>query len=141
MKENKIVFPKIEKILYQGVDLSGEWFCKGYDNDHEEGENNFELNMNLKQSGFHLTGDITLKSKFIIKNKEKDMYSYFIIDSGTVKESFVLLNYKAKSKKKTTIGTALLNIKENGNKLKGLSLYIADSTATVKSVSNTFERI
>lgn len=126
----EILLPRIRALFYQGIILEGEWNAKG-----ERDEYFWEAIMNVKQNGANLKGDILLKND--IKGEDRDTF-FNLKFKGVVKDSRVLLNYEAKSRKNVNMGTLLLRIADSGQTLQGAVLYISDREKGI-GVTNEIE--
>jgi len=88
---NKIVWPKIRKLTYRGIDLDDEWNCTEYETIKEGDETKNvkarEYQMTIKQNGHRIKGDIT------IKNICYEDYMSFYKTKGIVKDNYVQIDF------------------------------------------------
>lgn len=126
---NAILKPRIREMLYNGIDLEGEWYSEYYFNTAElPNEKQYEeikktkkvkwkeINLTIQQSAYKLKGDISIKNINVIDKSES--MSFYKFD-GFIKDNFVILSYLPKSSKCFGLGTFVLTLKDGGKSLFG----------------------
>ena len=134
---NKIVWPKIRKLTYRGIDLDDEWICTEYETIKEGDETVYkksrEHHMTIRQNGHRVSGDLSVKNI----NDEKDIENMsFFKTKGIVKDNYVQIDFLAKSRKTIGMGTFLFSIREGGDCLKGDVVLTEKNTLDITSIKD-----
>ena len=125
-----IIIPWYQGIIYEGIDLHGEWFQEF---EKREGvEVYFDLTIN--QDAHSLNG----KMIYGHKNKGKKPITYEV--EGSVWEGYVRLNMKSTDRKKIAFATALFKVSAGGDQLEGVMNYRNFETDSVSSAELNLER-
>jgi hypothetical protein len=111
----RIILPWYQRIIYKGIDVSGEWVgklkAKGNDDVH------WDVSLNLKQSAHSITGMYTAVK--YVKGCENRVTNMSV--SGEVWEGFVSLQCRTISNRNLSFGSMLLKI--NDSELKGQQIF------------------
>jgi hypothetical protein len=137
----------LENLLYKGVILSGSWDGKKvrhYKNSSEEStdliHDELKMHLELKQVGYNITGIFTAEAYTSTKNT-KDVYNNFYTISGHIHDNFLVLEYHPSSRKRTGLGSFVLEVKNGGNQLIGDVVFVDEGDMEIVSVRNiTFKR-
>ena len=122
---SKIAIPWYLRIVYRGIDLSGQW--AGVREDKEQGAR-YTYTTALHQSAHELTGTMT-KTK---TGTQADDYVHTFLVTGNTRDGFVVLNLQSSNLASSSLGTALLKIYKTGGQLKGFLLYRGRNDDTVE---------
>lgn len=128
----RIVLPWYQRVIYQGVDVSGEWTGKivGAEGVY------WSISMTVKQSAHSIRGTYTAIK--YISGKENRVTNMSI--SGEVWEGFVSLKCRTISNKNLSFGSMLLKV--NDSELKGVQVFrnFATTSNEILNMHVAFQR-
>lgn len=115
---SKIV-PLIVKLRYQGVQINGNWYGGG-ENDDENNGAIFKASyyLDLEQSAHDLKGTFIFK----YKAETKDFEINFLVN-GYIWEGYVTLNFTPKDKRLTSYATTMFKLHAGGTSLDGIFVF------------------
>jgi hypothetical protein len=126
----KIIIPWYQKIIYQGVDLNGEWkFERQLNNESEI------FRLSLVQNANSISGQLTYLR---INNEETREVNYLL--NGSVWEGYLTLNMKSKDRRAIAYATSLLKVERGGRELKGNHCFRNFRTDQVDSTDLLYTR-
>jgi hypothetical protein len=113
----KIVIPWYLDLIYQGVDLNGEW---RYHQNH--GQINYDYHLVIKQRAHKLTGSMTITKTGAPPGPHGDYIQGFTV-TGTTWEGYITLNMQSSNRQSLSYATCLLQIQGRGTSLGGQLVY------------------
>lgn len=111
----KIVIPWYQKIIYKGLNISGQWFEK-----HETLILQ-ESAIFIKQSAQKISGEIILTQKKLITNDNIEIKQFKF--KGDFYNNFINIACKNKNQKRIGIHNYLLRVRNDGNWMDGTKTY------------------
>lgn len=127
---SKIIIPWYQQIIYQGVDLNGEWQFEDTLNDSVE-----RFKLSLTQNANNVSGHLLY---IRIKDDENREVNYSFI--GNVWEGYLTLNMKSKDRRVIAYSTCLLKVERGGHELRGVHCFRNFRTDQVDSVALLYNR-
>lgn len=136
--------PWLENRLYKGVILEGVWNgTRVTPKSHEKTVLNLcdelSLHLELKQRGYDISGIFSAESRFA-KSKEGDdheqasKYINLYNIKGHVHDSYVVLEYCPISRKRTGLGTFVMQVKDGGKIMQGSISFVEEGNMEVMSL-------
>jgi hypothetical protein len=125
---NNLIIPYFQKKYYSGVIVEGIWKGKvelDYVDENLINDQSIlarEYKLELKQNGNVISGEFQIINK--TKNQEFTRESNYLIN-GVIYNSFLLLNYRSKTKSSGALGSLLLRIHLDGLVMDGSGLFTA----------------
>lgn len=131
----KIFIPWYQALIYQGVDLSGEWRFH-----QPPGQINYDYHLIIEQKAHNLTGTMTITKTGSPPGPNGDYIQGFKMN-GTSWEGFVTLNMQSSNRRSLSFATSLLQIQNRGIFLSGQLVYRSNDPDRVVSEPIRWERV
>lgn len=130
---SKIV-PWYEKRVYKGVKIQGTWALVD-DSDDAEGQWTQNEILSLKQTAHRLIGSLALIPK------DGDTSESIVLDAhGEISDRFISLSFKSPIQDRLSYSVLLVEIVEDGNKLRGSTAMYNVANGTIDSYAVEYRR-
>jgi hypothetical protein len=131
--------PWLENRLYKGVILEGSWAGRriaGFQGkgDSAKVEHSLDIHMELKQSGYKVTGLFNAESTITRPGKEPDKYTNFYKISGHINDNYLVIEYCPVSRKRTGLGAFVLQVKNGGKVMVGSISFVEETDMEVTTL-------
>lgn len=117
----KIVMPWYQKVVYRGVVIDGEWFLFYKKGEFEGQSTNAESvgTVLFTQRGHKILGEV-----YYNKNLNGSLCNKKFFIEGFLKDNHLVCTLEVKDPKKMGIGTYVMELVEDGNRLDGTHLFV-----------------
>lgn len=130
----KTIVPWYEQRVYKGVKIEGTW-CLVDDSNDKDGHWAQREILGLKQTAHRLTGSLTLLPK------EGENSDSIVLDAvGDISDRFVSLSFKSPIQDRLSYSVLLVEIVEDGHKLRGKTSMYNVLGGTIDSYSVEYKR-
>ncbi len=133
---NKMVLPWYRGKVYKGIELAGTWRDIW---DLEEENRVAETNLSIKQIGHSLTGSGRATSR--PKGDEKNDRHTDLRFKGSVRDGFVMGEFRSVDKQRTIFLNVLLKVTNAGRGLEGKANYRDTDLEVIRSIDVKWERL
>lgn len=119
---NKIILPWYQSIIYEGIDISGEWVgypARKIEREYVKGEFPYSV-ISIVQNGHKINGEIIITKQ----PSGKEDHKIFTI-KGLFYNNNLIVIQKVKEKSKMGGGSCVMKLTEDGKTLKGTSTYVS----------------
>ncbi|MCU0678461.1 MAG: hypothetical protein MUF19_02655 [Candidatus Pacebacteria bacterium] len=117
---NAVILPWYQTVTYQGSDISGTWICIYTKSQNPSTIDDPDQSISIEQHGHTIAGSI-----FLNKQPNGDRNTKEFKFRGIFRDGHLVFTYEPKDKTKLGLGTHVLRLINDGQKLEGSSLYIS----------------
>jgi hypothetical protein len=135
---HRVFIPEVERATFKnsGVQFKGFWFAVHQDQSDKERGITRELFLKINQYGSKITGEYQIVNKF----PDKDVVSRYTV-TGKVRLNYIVLTYFPESDNRPGLGTLLLKMVGDGQRMEGVNTGLSVEDSEIKSRPNiTFLR-
>ena len=128
---SKIVLPWYRELVYNGIDISGEWFCYGQELEQR-------AKYDIKQQASQINGDATYMHSDDHDHSMEKIRTFKI--TGFIKERFVQLTLIHSDKSRLGLVSYLLEVVGDGRRMIGAGSHYGVDSFTIETVNIIFSR-
>lgn len=125
-----ILIPWFQQLVYQGVNVGGNWHHKAEFQLSATTTQQFEVFLDIEQQAHKVTGNFHVRN--VVGGTE---YTNYYKLKGVVKDNYLQFTYTAQRSDRTGLGSFLLRVAHGGTKLIGSAIFTPDADPNDTSVA------